>query len=419
MTLSHEPVSTARQRIRTTPPARGAKPRVLVIAPQPFFTPRGTPFSVYYRTAVMAEQGLEIDLLTYGQGEDVDLSGVRIIRIPRFAWLGPVKIGPSPLKLWLDLFIGAWTVGLLLRRRYAFVHAHEEAVFLCWLLKPLFRFKLVYDMHSSLPQQLTNFGFSRSRLLRGIFDWLESRCLKRADAVIAICPALSEYAAPRMPRPERLFLIENSIFDDVRLQRQGVAASRYDATSAPSLDLPPNRPLVAYAGTFERYQGLDVLLQAFVQVHQKRPDAMLFLIGGTPQQVDQLRRTAEALGLAPHCEIRGRVTPAVARRYLVEASVLVSPRILGTNTPLKIYEQLASGVPLVATRIPSHTQVLDDEVCVLVDPTPASIADGIVEALSNAPRREAVVAAARRLYASRYSREAYAAKIRNLLEVLH
>ena len=39
--------------------------KMLVIAPHPFFTPRGTPFSVYYRTLVMAEQGVEIDLLTY------------------------------------------------------------------------------------------------------------------------------------------------------------------------------------------------------------------------------------------------------------------------------------------------------------------------------------------------------------------
>ena len=57
--------------------------RLLVIAPQPFFTARGTPFSVYYRTLVMAEQGVEIDLLTYGIGEDVDIPGVRIVRIPR------------------------------------------------------------------------------------------------------------------------------------------------------------------------------------------------------------------------------------------------------------------------------------------------------------------------------------------------
>ena len=63
--------------------------RALVIAPQPFFSPRGTPLSVYYRTLVTAEQGVEIDLLTYGEGQDVEIPGVNIIRIPEFFIPGP------------------------------------------------------------------------------------------------------------------------------------------------------------------------------------------------------------------------------------------------------------------------------------------------------------------------------------------
>ena len=47
--------------------------RALVIAPEPFFTPRGTPLSVYYRTLVTAELGVQVDLLTYGQGADVSI----------------------------------------------------------------------------------------------------------------------------------------------------------------------------------------------------------------------------------------------------------------------------------------------------------------------------------------------------------
>ena len=47
--------------------------KALVIAPQPFFSPRGTPLSVYYRTLVTAEFGVSIDLLTYGEGWDIDI----------------------------------------------------------------------------------------------------------------------------------------------------------------------------------------------------------------------------------------------------------------------------------------------------------------------------------------------------------
>lgn len=167
--------------------------KALVIAPQPFFTPRGTPFSVYYRTLVTSELDVKVDLLTYGEGQDVDIPGVRIIRIPRFGFLGPIKVGPSYLKLFLDIFMLIWTVQLLLVNRYDFVHAHEEAVFFCRFLKPIFRFKLIYDMHSSLPQQLTNFQFTKSKFIIWLFKKLEDSCLYAADAIITICPDLADY----------------------------------------------------------------------------------------------------------------------------------------------------------------------------------------------------------------------------------
>ena len=238
----------------------------LAIAPQPFFSPRGTPFSVYYRSLVTAELGAELDLLTYGEGQDVDIPGVRIVRIPRVPFLEPIKIGPSAAKLFLDVFVVLWTVGLLIRNRYDFVHAHEESVFFARFLKPVFGFKLIYDMHSSLPEQLTNYRYTTSRALIGAFEWLERTCLKAADAVITICPELAAYAEPRMPDPSRHLLIENSIFDPVRL-----AHARGEAPPAELVALPADRPIVVYAGTFEAYQGLDMLIEGFAAARKRLP----------------------------------------------------------------------------------------------------------------------------------------------------
>jgi glycosyltransferase involved in cell wall biosynthesis len=100
------------------------------------------------------------------------------------------------------------------------------------------------------------------------------------------------------------------------------------------------------------------------------------------------------------------------------ADVLVSPRLHGTNTPLKIYEQLASGRPLVATRIWSHTQVLDESVCFLVDPTPESLADGLIAALTDPEESAERVRNAISLYEREYSRPVYEQKIRRLLEIV-
>ena len=387
----------------------------LVVAPQPFFTPRGTPFSVYYRTLVTAELGIAVDLLTYGQGEDVDIEGVRIIRIPDFRFLGPIGVGPSWHKLFLDGFIVLWTLALLLRRRYHVVHAHEEAVFFLRWLKPLFGFKLIYDMHSSLPEQLRNYRFTTSRWLIGLFEKLEATCLKVADAVITICPELARYALSRMPDPERHFLIENSIFDDVRLKARPATGTRAGAEPPP---LPKGRPIVLYAGTFEVYQGLDVLIPAFAAVRKACPEAFLVLLGGTPTQVERMRALADSHCLDGHAMIHGRLPKAAAMRYMAQASVLVSPRSHGSNTPLKIYEQLASGIPLVATRILSHTQVLTDDVCFLVEPEAAAMAEGLARALTDREARARVVANARALYARAYARPIYEGKMRALFGLL-
>jgi glycosyltransferase involved in cell wall biosynthesis len=391
----------------------------LVVAPQPFFSPRGTPFSVYYRALVTAQMGVQIDLLTYGEGQDVDIPGVRIIRIPRLPFLGPVRIGPSFPKLFHDVFLAMWTIALLLRRRYDFVHAHEEAVFWCCLLKPLFRFKLVYDMHSSLPQQLTNFRFTTSKALIAIFSRLERMSLRNADAVITICPDLRDYALSMGIRPERHVLIENSIFEDVRVNGAVHASPPGPKVGDRMIDqaIESGGPVIAYAGTFEPYQGLDLLLSAFAQVRKARPDARLLMIGGVPAQVEEKRRLAARLGLNGGCVFTGQVSKARAAELTARAHVLVSPRVEGTNTPLKIYEQLASGKPLVATRIWSHTQVLTDEVCILVDPEPEAMATGMLAAIDGDTRLPQV-ARAQSLYQRVYSRPAYEAKVRHLLEIL-
>ena len=388
--------------------------KALVIAPQPFFSPRGTPFSVYYRTMITAQFDVQIDLLTYGEGQDVDIPGVRIIRIPRFARLGKVSIGPSYLKLFLDFFVILWTVGLLLRNRYNFVHAHEEAVFFCRFLKPLFGFKLVYDMHSSLPQQLTNFKFTSSKLLINTFRKLEDSCLRAADAVITICPDLANYVDKHISSREKHLLIENSIFEPVKLAAASNSPSRRPQEPLPSL--PSNKKLLVYAGTLEPYQGIDLLLEAFQKVLPKDEQTFLLIAGGNEKQVLEYRVRAEQLGLSEHCLFTGRVSQAAAKQYSAAATVLLSPRSSGTNTPLKIYEQLASGIPLVATRIYSHTQVLTDDVAILVNPDPSSMADGMLKALS--PLAQKIAVKAQKLYQEKYSRVAYETKMRNLLDLL-
>ena len=104
--------------------------------------------------------------------------------------------------------------------------------------------------------------------------------------------------------------------------------------------------------------------------------------------------------------------------YLDAATCLVSPRSSGTNTPLKIYQYLRSGRPIVATRLRTHTQVLSDDTAWLADPDAASFARAIVEASTDAARAAAVGQRARDLAATRYSDEAFLAKTQAAVSIL-
>ena len=390
--------------------------KALVIAPQPFFSPRGTPFSVYYRTLISAELKVDIDFLTYGQGQNVDIPGVRFFRTPAFSFLGRVKIGPSILKLFHDMFIFIWMLWLLVRNRYEVVHAHEEAVFLAVLLKPIFRFKLIYDMHSSLPQQLSNFNYTSNAVITRTFEWLENKSLEKSEAIITICPDLYDYVNSVLPGNTNNFLIENSILEPVRLSDPVNNEGAEHAQNLPVAIPERFKEIVVYAGTLEPYQGIDLLIEAIPIVSSRNADIGFVVVGGTDDQVAVFSQQAERLGVSSQVIFTGQVPQSVARAYSREATILVSPRSSGTNTPLKIYEQLASGKPLVATAIYSHTQVLTDEVAFLVELEADDLARGILEATG--PEAAEKAAHARELYEKEYSRPVYVKKLKSVLELV-
>jgi glycosyltransferase involved in cell wall biosynthesis len=289
--------------------------KTLVVAPQPFFSFRGTPFSVYYRTLIAGELGVDTDLLTYGRGSDVELPGCRIYRTRSLRFLGEVRAGPSFAKLVLDVWMIASTVALLIRNRYAVVHAHEEAVFWCMFLKRPFGFRLIYDMHSSLPQQLDNFAYTRSALLRKVFRWLEHRAVRTSDAVITICPALRDYAHTLAPDRDKVHLIENSIIDPVKVKGAPLAATIAPATELAETWLAGRRAArtFLYAGTLEAYQWIDRLLKAMALVAARQPDVSLLVAGGLPRQVEKYRAMAAELGIASSVLFAGQLSQADVR----------------------------------------------------------------------------------------------------------
>jgi glycosyltransferase involved in cell wall biosynthesis len=379
--------------------------RILMIAPEPFFEPRGTPFSEYHRIRALLELGHTVDLVTYPFGHDVALPGLRVFRCAKPPLMTGIGIGPSWRKLPLDLLLFVTTCRLARRERYDAVHSHEEGGWWGVVVASMLGLPHLYDMHSSLPQQLTNFAYSRSPLVKAVFGGLERFVIRRSRVVIVICPQLEEVvrgidaAVPSV-------LIENAPGSgDAPTSGSGVDVRR-------SLGLAADAPVVLYTGTFEAYQGLDLLFASMVPVLAARPDARLVLAGGRPEQVEAARRQAKAAGIGAAAIFAGQRPAEEIPAYLDAADVLVSPRSLGTNTPLKIYQYLRSGRAIVATRLLTHTQVLNDDVAYLTEPSPEAFGAGILSAIADPERARAVGARARHLADTKYSYEAYLARTR-------
>lgn len=372
-----------------------------MIAPEPFFEPRGTPFSEFHRIKALTELGHEVDLVTYPFGRDVTLAGLRVFRSLRPPFVRTVGVGPSLAKLPLDLLLTLAVLRRVLSDRYDAIHSHEEGGVIGALFAGCLRIPHVYDMHSSLPQQLTNFAFSRSRLLHRVFLAIERLMVRRSRVVIVICPSLEAIARGIAP-DRRVVLIENapgSSDERATLEQAGAIREQFS--------LSPSTPVVLYTGTFESYQGLDLLFEAMPHVVSALPDVKLLLVGGRPEQIHSAHEQARAAGVAKTVIFAGERPPGEIPAYLLAGDVLVSPRSKGTNTPLKIYQYLRSGKPIVATRLLTHTQVLNDEIAILTGVSPSEFGCGIIQALQDRDRAAALGRRARELAETKYSYEAY------------
>jgi glycosyltransferase involved in cell wall biosynthesis len=376
--------------------------RILMLAPEPFFEPRGTPFSEYHRIKALLELGHSIDLVTYPFGADVDLPGLRIFRSVRPPFLRRVRIGPSPTKLLLDGLLVVTALRRARAARYDLIHSHEEAGWLgVWLARRL-GIPHLYDMHSSLPQQLSNFSVAHGRLLRRAFERFERATIAGSEVVITICQDLQDVVT-RLGYGDRAVLIENVMGGQVDAPPSLTAREVRER-----FGLTDGHLVALYTGTFEPYQGLDLLIGAAARLRDRYPALRVLVVGGDPSQVDAARARAAQAPVT----FAGRQPAADIPAYIEACDILVSPRITGTNTPLKIYGYLRSGKPIVATDLLTHTQVLDPSVARLVPPSEEGLAEGLARLIDGPDERRRLADAAATLARERYSRESYVARTR-------
>jgi glycosyltransferase involved in cell wall biosynthesis len=378
--------------------------RILKIVPQAFYSTRGTPLSAYHRARELVARGHEVDILTYAIGAAPPGLEARVYRSRGPHYSPDLAAGPTRMKIWFDLLLFFNLLYRLMRRRYDLLYAHEEGAFLARIAGWLFRVPYVYDMHSSLPLQITDWKFSRSPHVINLFRWVERVSVRGACAVVAISPAV-ERAAKAVAQDVRSVVIVNHFeMGEKGAADQGTLIRQRHG-------IPPENKVVLYAGSFVELQALDLLIDAVPRVVAAVPNVTFLLVGGTQREIEPLRAQAERLGVSGHVILEEGRPQHEMPLYLAAADVAVSPRVQGINPPGKLFSYLASGRPVVATNTLVHNQLLDENCAILTTPNAEGIAEGLITALTDPTRAAEVVREAEgflRRYCSQPARdEAY------------
>lgn len=177
-------------------------------------------------------------------------------------------------------------------------------------------------------------------------------------------------------------------------------------------------PLLMYVGNLERYQGIDLLLDSFKLALTKGSEARLVIIGGASEHIEYYQRHCQTLGINAHVDLIGKRPVEDLAHYLAQADILVSPRTQGHNTPMKLYSYLDSGKALLATDLPTHTQVLNRHVAWLASPNAQALSQGMLHLIQDQDLRERLGVAAQALVAKQHTYEVFSNKLTGLYDWL-
>ena len=144
-----------------------------------------------------------------------------------------------------------------------------------------------------------------------------------------------------------------------------------------------NHVLLMYVGNLETYQGVDLLLESFALTLKKNKLADLVIIGGEASDIQKYKQQAKRLGILENVHFLGPKPVDDLGLYLAQADIVVSPRVKGKNTPMKLYSYLHSGKALLATDLPTHTQVLNSQISRLAAPKPQAFSQGMVNLIDD------------------------------------
>lgn len=390
--------------------------KVLFITPQPFFVERGSPYRVRNEVSALIELGHDVTLLSYPLGNDHTIDGLVHVRPRRMPFVRDIRIGFSWPKLLLDLQQAATSVRLSALNKYDLFHGVEEAGFVAAGLSRVWRKPFIYDMHSHMSEQLTQCVLRSGGMLHRIVERMENSSIRRSGGILTVSDVISDRVRRISPDSPVVTLEDLPLALDMRSAMVGAERLREE------LGLTGKKVLV-YTGNFEPYQGVELMLEGLGRLLAMNPsvsnDLRLLIVGGGSKEGDRMRsmrQRARDFGVESKTIFTGDRPEGEMGSFMALASGLVSPRMAGAHTPLKVYTYMSAQKPILATRIPAHIGVLSDSNAYMGEPNPDSLARAMETLLGELDSAAAAkrVEAAKSLVDERFSRRTFVQKLDSL-----
>jgi phosphatidyl-myo-inositol alpha-mannosyltransferase len=291
-----------------------------------------------------------------------------------------------------DLSVVPRLARLIRRTRADIVHTHTLRANLVGRVAARLTGRIAID-HVHSPSWLETTSRRGNRLRTLVDD--ATRRLSRQH--IAVSSWLRDELVGRGYPPDRVVVCPNGVEVDAiaaEADARPVEAWRHE------LGLPAHAPLIGMYAMFRARKGAEVLLRAFALSVSREQGARLLLVGGsyeTPEgpYLNRLRSLADDLGISEQCHFVGHQRAVVP--WMAAATVGVVPSLFGEGMPMTLLEQLAAGLPTVATRLPGISEVAGETHAVELVPVddPAALAAALDHLIGDAPLRAHIASRAR------------------------
>ena len=223
---------------------------------------------------------------------------------------------------------------------------------------------------------------------RRLKHWLASFALSRCDRVVVLTDGLRDLVVRRYRVAAERVAVLSSGTDTGLFAPQDVATCRRRIGVALGQDY------IGFVGSFYRYQGLQCLLEAMAIIRRTMPSVHLLLVGDG-EAAPELKQQAARLALSPYITWAGRIPYQEVPAWIGAMTLCVAPfrGDRGETSPVKIFDYLACGKPVIASAIPSISATFTQETGVTLVPPddPVSLAQ-VMLALLKDPDRQARMA---------------------------